>query len=75
MEQFYVGLHQPSDAQHFSHCCIHVGRLATRQKPLGCEALLLDSQAFRILELHGAYRDTPEVYAAQIKRWRGCASS
>jgi hypothetical protein len=71
MEQFYVGLHQPSDAQHFSHCCIHVGRLATRQKPLGCEALLLDSQAFRILELHGEHQLTPAEYAALAWRIAG----
>lgn len=63
MEAFYVGLHQPSDAQHFSHCCIHVGRLETRQKPLGCDVLLLDSQAFRILELHGEHQLSPAAYA------------
>lgn len=68
MEQFYVGLHQPSDAQHFSHCCIHVGRLGTRQKLLGCEELLLDSQAFRILELHGEHQLTPAAYAATAAR-------
>ena len=63
MEAFYTGLHQPSDAQHFDRCCIHVGRLLTRQKPLGCDELLLDSQAFRILELHGEHQLTPEAYA------------
>lgn len=68
MEQFYVGLHQASDAQHFSHCCIHVGRLGTRQKLLGCEVLLLDSQAFRILELHGEHQLTPLQYAATAAR-------
>ena len=68
MEQFYVGLHQPSDAQHFSHCCIHVGRLLTRQKPLGCAALLFDSQAFRVLELHGEHQLSPEAYAAIAER-------
>lgn len=61
---FYVGLHQPSDAQHFDNCCIHVGRLEGRQKPLGCKKLILDSQAFRILELHGEHRLSPAQYAA-----------
>lgn len=63
MDQFYVGLHQPSDAQHFTRCCIHVQRLATRQKPLGCDDLLLDSQAFRVLEIHGDHQLTPLEYA------------
>lgn len=65
MKAFYVGLHQPSDAQHFDRCCIHVGRLITREKPLGCDELLLDSQAFRILELHGEHQLTPAHYAAR----------
>lgn len=64
MDRFYVGLHQPSDAEHFDRCCIHVGRLERRQKPLGCAELLLDSQAFRILELHGEHQLTPAQYAA-----------
>lgn len=68
MNHFYVGLHQPSDAQHFSRCCIHVGRLLTRQKPLGCDELLLDSQAFRILELHGEHQLSPAAYAALAAR-------
>lgn len=62
--RFYVGLHQPSDAQRFERCCIHIGRLMGRQKPLGCEDLLLDSQAFRILELHGEHQFSPAEYAA-----------
>ena len=65
---FYIGLHQPSDAHHFKRCCIHVGRLLTRWKPLGCEELLMDSQAFRILELLGGYPYHPRVYAAQVYR-------
>lgn len=61
---FYVGLHQPSDAHHFRRVCIHVGRLMTRAKPLGCEELLMDSQAFRILETHGDHRLSVAEYAA-----------
>jgi hypothetical protein len=36
MKEFFVGLHQPSDAKHFERCCIHVGRLKSRRKALGC---------------------------------------
>lgn len=63
MDAFYTGLHQASDAQHFGRCCIHVGRLLTRQKPLGCDDLILDSQAFRILELHGEHQLSTAEYA------------
>lgn len=68
MDRFFVGLHQPSDAKHFSRCCIHIGRLETRQKPLGCEELILDSQAFRILELHGEHLLSPTEYARAARR-------
>lgn len=68
MEAFYVGLHQPSDAQHFDRCCIHVGRLEKRQKPIGCDELLVDSQAFMKLKLHGRYPESPETYARKVER-------
>lgn len=63
-----MGLHQPSDAQHFARCCIHVGRLVSRQKPLGCQELLLDSQAFMKIRLYGGYPEPPEQYAAHVER-------
>lgn len=66
--RFYIGLHQPSDAKHFERCCIHIGRLETRQKPLGCEELLIDSQAFMKLKLHGRYPKSPEAYARKVER-------
>jgi hypothetical protein len=68
MEHFYIGLHQPSDARHVARCCIHIQRLAMRIKPLGCAALLLDSQAFRVLELHGDHQLSPVQYAQAIQR-------
>jgi hypothetical protein len=66
--RFYIGLHQPSDAQRFARCCIHIQRLATRRKPLGCRELLLDSRAFTELRQHGRYRAAPEAFADQIHR-------
>jgi len=67
VEYFYPGLHQASDAQHFDRCCIHIGRLQRRQKPLGCTELLLDSQAFRVIELHGDHILSPVEYARAIE--------
>ena len=66
--RFYIGLHQPSDAQRFERCCIHVQRLVNRRKPLGCTELLLDSRAFNELRLFGRYRCTPQHFADQIHR-------
>jgi hypothetical protein len=65
---FYIGLHQPSDAQHFERVCIHVDRLRTRKKPLGCKELLLDSRAFMTLKIHKQFTRTPEQYALSATR-------
>lgn len=64
---FYVGLHQPGDAQHFARACVSINRLRTRRKPLGCP-ILLDSGAFTELAVHGRYRHSPADYAAAIRR-------
>ena len=68
MDKFFIGLHQPSDAQHFDRCCIHVQRLQRRAKPLGCDELLLDSQAFRVLEIHGDHVLSEAEYARRIEQ-------
>lgn len=70
MDKFYIGLHQTSDAQHFDRCCIHIARLEGRRKPLGCNEMLIDSQAFRILELHGEHQLSPIEYADRLHRAR-----
>jgi hypothetical protein len=68
MDRFFIGLHQPSDARHFRRCCIHVERLSTRRKPLGCEELLLDSRAFMMLRLHGRYPASTRAYVDKVHR-------
>ena len=65
------GLHQPSDAKHFTRCCISVKRLnghRLRSLPLGCPHVLLDSGAFTELAEHGHYRSSVATYANEIKR-------
>lgn len=66
--QFYVGLHQPHDARHFWSCCISVNRLRGRRSRVVCPNVLIDSGAFTELDGHGAYRSTPAVYAAELRR-------
>lgn len=67
--RFYVGLHQPSDARHFERCLVSINRLRHRQSGFKAYRWMLDSGAFTELEQHGCYRQSPEVYAAQINRW------
>jgi hypothetical protein len=72
--QFYVGLHQPSDARHFDRCMVSVSRLRDRVSDFQVGAWMMDSGAFMELKLFGAYRDTPAAYAAQIRRWARCGT-
>ncbi|RVC22988.1 hypothetical protein, partial [Mesorhizobium sp. M7A.F.Ca.CA.004.04.2.1] len=65
---FYVGLHQPSDGQHFGRACISWRRLLGRKKPLGCGEVLIDSGAFTEVVKHGGYRSSVAEYAAALRR-------
>jgi hypothetical protein len=65
---FYPGLHQPADARHFSRACISINRLRGRKKHVPCYDLIIDSGAFTELSTHGHYRDTPDVYGAELVR-------
>lgn len=70
--QFYVGLHQPSDARHFDRCMVSVNRLRERKSGFAVGDWMLDSAAFTELFTHGHYRHAPEDYAAQVVRWSSC---
>lgn len=66
--RFYPGLHQPADAHRFERACISIRRLWRRKKPLGCKFVMVDSGAFRELELHGEYQHSVDVYADELHR-------
>lgn len=68
---FYVGLHQPSDARHFPRCMVSVNRLTRRRSGFVAGDVMLDSGAFTKVARDGGYTDPPEVYAAQVRRWAG----
>lgn len=67
---FFVGLHQPSDAQHFERCFISVNRLRARKSDFAVADWIMDSGAFSEIANHGNYRVGVDEYVAQIERWR-----
>lgn len=63
-----MGLHQPHDAAHFDRAFISVNRVRGRKKPVPSSDWIMDSGAFREIELFGRYRHGPEEYAAEVNR-------
>lgn len=69
---FFVGLHHPGDARHFSHAFISVNALRKRHKAVRSKVCwIMDSGAFTELSTHGRYRSSPQQYAYEINRWVG----
>lgn len=67
--RFFIGLHQPSDAQHFDAAFVSVNRLRSRKGPFKVQDWIMDSGAFTEVVRHGGYRFSVEEYASQIRRW------
>ncbi len=68
--QFYVGLHNVYQAEHFERAFISVNRLHNRRSDFKAHDWVLDSGAFTELATYGRYREEPAAYAHQIERWR-----
>lgn len=68
--RFFVGLHQPSDAQHFDAAFISVNRIRDRKGPFSVGDWIMDSGAFSTILTHGGYPEPPESYGAHIRRWK-----
>jgi hypothetical protein len=68
--RFFIGLHQPSDAQHFDAAFVSVNRLRNRKGPFKVGGdWIMDSGAFTEISQFGEWRTPVEDYAIQIKRW------
>ena len=67
--RFFVGLHQPSDAQHFDAAFVSINRIRNRKSGFQVGDWIMDSGAFTQILTHGGYPHPPSVYAAEIKRW------
>lgn len=72
--RFFVGLHQPSDAKHFDAAFVSINRLRDRKSDFAVGDWIMDSGAFSTILRHGGYPEPPEVYAAQIRRWKRCGN-
>lgn len=69
--RFFVGLHQPSDAQHFSRSMISINRIRERRSPFAVGEWIMDSGAFTEVAKHGGYRQDVASYAEAARRWIG----
>lgn len=69
--RFFIGLHQPSDAQYFDSCMISVNRLYKRKGPFTVGDWILDSGAFTQVARNGGYRNSVADYAQAIVRVKG----
>lgn len=73
--KFFVGLHQRADAKHFmtredDGVFISRSRLDDKKSGFTVGNWIMDSGAFKEIELFGGYRHTPEEYAEVIDRLR-----
>lgn len=66
---FFTGLHQPSDAQHFPRAFVSRNRLRGRKSGFAVNEWIMDSAAFTQILKHGGYTEGVEEYAAEIRRW------
>lgn len=69
--KFFVGLPEPSMAEHFAQAFISANRTRRRAGPFEAGEWIMDSGAFTEVSRHGGYRSTPSDYAAEIRRWAG----
>lgn len=68
---FYPGLHKPGHARHFERAFISARVMRERAgKPMQARAWIMDSGAFKELELFGRYQFELEEYAALIRKWQ-----
>lgn len=67
--RFFVGLHIPNHAHKVDSAFISINRIRDRKSGFAVNDWILDSGAFTTIDKYGYYPETPEVYAAQIKRW------
>lgn len=68
---FFTGMHHPHQAHHVPRAFISAHALKRRRSGFPVNEWVLDSGAFRTIELHGGYPEPVEAYAALIRRFAG----
>jgi hypothetical protein len=68
---FFTGMHVVSDADKVPAAFVSVHRLRNRRSGFPVRRWVMDSGAFRTIELHAGYPEPVEEYAAQIRRFAG----
>jgi hypothetical protein len=71
---FFVGMHQPSDAAKVGGAFVSVHRLRGRKSAFPARRWIMDSGAFRTIELNGGYPEPVEAYAELIRRFARCGT-
>lgn len=72
---FFVGLHQPADAQRVSFpAFISVNRIRERVSDFIVEDWIMDGAGFTELSEYGGYRHGVDEYAQQVNRWATCGN-
>ncbi len=66
---FFVGIHQPCDAGKVPAAMVSVHRIKERKSGFPVRRWILDSGAFRTIEIHGGYPEPAETYAGIIKKF------
>lgn len=74
MTRFYVGLHEPAHAKLVDRCMVSVNRLDRRKSDFYPRDWIMDSGAFKLINKHGYFPDSVEVYASKILRWSWCGN-
>lgn len=68
---FLTGMHHPHNAGKVPAAFVSAHALKRRKSGFPVRRWVLDSGAFRTIELHGGYPEPVEVYAALIRRYAG----
>lgn len=68
---FFTGMHHPADAAKVPAAFISAHAIKRRRSGFPARRWIMDSGAFRTIELHGGYPDPVEDYAALIRRFSG----
>lgn len=66
---FYTGMHIPGLCRYLDKAFVSVNVLKYRKKYIQCPDWIMDSGAFTEISRYGRYRDTPESYYREAKRW------